>query len=67
MKPLSKMIRPSSQERGTMCEFHNFGLIFAEQCTGLPQRLKSTLFEIFTNGGCPKSCNHMGIFFDIFK
>ena len=38
----------------TMCDFHNFGLIFAGQMHCLPQRLKSTLFEIFSNGGCPK-------------
>ena len=38
----------------TMCDFHNFGLIFAGQMHCLPQRLKSTLFEIFLNGGCPK-------------
>ena len=39
-----------------MCEFHNFGLIFAGwQMHCLPQRLKSTLFEIFLNGGCPKA------------
>ena len=31
----------------TMCDFHNFGLIFAGQMHCLPQRLKSTLFEIF--------------------
>ena len=38
----------------TMCDFHNFGLNFAGQMHCLPQRLKSTLFEIFSNGGCPK-------------
>ena len=38
----------------TMCDFHDFGLIFARQMHCLPQRLKSTLFEIFSNGGCPK-------------
>ena len=38
----------------TMCDFHNFGLIFAGQMHCLPQRLKSMLFEIFSNGGCPK-------------
>ena len=38
----------------TMCDFHNFGLINAGQMHCLPQRLKSTLFEIFSNGGCPK-------------
>ena len=38
----------------TMCDFHNFGLIFVGQMHCLPQRLKSTLFEIFSNGGCPK-------------
>ena len=37
-----------------MGEFHNFGLIFAGQMRCLPQRLKSMLFEIFSNGGCPK-------------
>ena len=37
-----------------MCDFHNFGLIFAGQMHCLPQRLKSTLFEIFSNGGSPK-------------
>ena len=37
-----------------MCDFHNFGLIFTGQMHCLPQRLKSTLFEIFSNGGCPK-------------
>ena len=37
-----------------MCDFYNFGLIFAGQMHCLPQRLKSTLFEIFLNGGCPK-------------
>ena len=37
-----------------MCEFHNFGLIFAGQMHCLPQRLKSTLFEIFSIGGSPK-------------
>ena len=39
---------------GTMCDFHDFGLIFAGIMHCLPQRLKSTLFEIFSNGGCPK-------------
>ena len=38
----------------TMCDFHNFGLIFAGQMHCLPQRLKSTLVEIFSNGGCQK-------------
>ena len=38
----------------TMCDFHNFCLIFEGQMHCLPQRLKSTLFEIFSNGGCPK-------------
>ena len=37
-----------------MCDIHNFVLIFAGQMHCLPQRLKSTLFEIFSNGGCPK-------------
>ena len=36
-----------------MCDFHNFGLIFMGQYS-LPQRLKSTLFENFSNGGCLK-------------
>ena len=40
--------------QSTMCDFHNFGLIDAGQMHCLPQRLKSTLFEIFSNGGCPK-------------
>ena len=39
--------------KGTMCDFHNFGLIFAGQMHCLPQRLKSTLFEFFSNGGYP--------------
>ena len=38
----------------TMCDFHNFGLIFAGQMHCLPQRLKSMLFEIFSNGECLK-------------
>ena len=39
-----------------MCDFHNFVLIFAGQMHCLPQRLKSMfMFEIFSNGGCPKS------------
>ena len=38
----------------TMCEIHNFGLIFAGRMHCLPQRLKSTLFEIFSNRGCLK-------------
>ena len=38
----------------TMCDFHNFGLLFAGQMHCLPQRLNSTLFEIFLNGGCLK-------------
>ena len=38
----------------TMYDFHDFGLIFAGQMHCLPQRLKSTLFEIFSNGGCLK-------------
>ena len=37
-----------------MCDFHNLGLIFAGQMHCLPQRLKSVLFEIFSNRGCPK-------------
>ena len=37
-----------------MCDFHDFGLIFAGQMYCLPQRLKSTFFERFSNGGCPK-------------
>ena len=37
-----------------MCDFHNFSLIFSGQMHCLPQRLKSTLFEFFSNGGCPK-------------
>ena len=37
-----------------MCDFHDFGLIFKGQMHCLPQRLKSTLFEIFLNGGCSK-------------
>ena len=35
----------------TMCDFNNFGLIFTGQMHCLPQRLKSTLFEIFSNRG----------------
>ena len=31
----------------TIFYFHGFGLIFPGQMHGLPQRLKSTLFEIF--------------------
>ena len=38
----------------TICDFYDFGLIFAGQMHCLPQRLKSTLFEIFSNRGCPK-------------
>ena len=38
----------------TMCDFHNFGLILARQIHCLPQKLKSTLFDIFSNGGCLK-------------
>ena len=38
----------------TMCDFHNFGLIFTRPMHCLPQGLKSTLFEIFSKGGCPK-------------
>ena len=41
----------STSSELTMCDFHNFGLIFAGQMLCLPQRLKSTLFEIFLNGG----------------
>ena len=37
-----------------MCDFHYFGLIFAGQMHRLPQRLRSMLFEIFSNGRCPK-------------
>ena len=44
----------NKSELSTMCDFHNFGLIFVGQMHCLPQRLKSTLFEIFSNGGCPK-------------
>ena len=39
----------------TMCDFYNFGLIFVGQMHCLPQWLKSTLFEISSNGECPKS------------
>ena len=38
-----------------MCDFHDFGLIFAGQMHCLTQRLKSKLFEIFLNRGCPKA------------
>ena len=34
----------------TMRDFHNFGLIFAGQCTVCLKRLKSTFFDIFSNG-----------------
>ena len=37
----------------TMCDFHDFDLIFSGQMHCLLQRLKST-FEIFSNGGCLK-------------
>ena len=37
-----------------MCDFHNFGLIFVGEMQCLPQRLKSMLFEFFSNEGCPK-------------
>ena len=42
-----------------MSDFHDFGLTWKCQkkshvVARLPQRLKSTLFEIFSNGGCPK-------------
>ena len=54
----SRILRVSSigtqANTGTMCDFHNFGLISGGQMHCLPQRLKSTLFEIFSNGGCPK-------------
>ena len=33
----------------TMCDFHNFGLIFVGQMHCLPQRLKSTFLEIFSS------------------
>ena len=42
-----------------ICDFHDFGLIFAGQMHCLPQRLKSMLFEIFSNGGCPKGTRSM--------
>ena len=42
-------------EQVTMCDFHNFGLILVGQMHCLPQRLKSTLFEIFSNGGYPRA------------
>ena len=41
----------SAKPYSTMFDFHNFGLIFVGQMHCLPQRLKSTLFEIFSNGG----------------
>ena len=37
----------SAKPYSTMCDFHNFGLIFVGQMHCLPQRLKSTLFEFF--------------------
>ena len=37
----------------TMSDFHNFGLIF------MRQRLKSTLFEIFSNAECEKISNNV--------
>ena len=37
--------------QNTMCDFHNFGLIFTGQCTYcLPQRLKSTLTPLAPSG-----------------
>ena len=44
-----------------MSDFHDFGLSlenvkkYSHVVAQLPQRLKSTLFEIFSNGGCPKT------------
>ena len=49
-----KLKRQNEVVHLTMCDFHNFGLIFARQMHCLPQRLKSTLFENFSNEGCPK-------------
>ena len=53
---ISQLVTSGSQTYSTMCDFYNFGLIFAGQMHShcLPQRLKSTLFEIFSNEGCPK-------------
>ena len=49
---LKKIILVSTDS--TMCDFHNFGLIFAGQMHCLPQRLKSTFFEKFSNTAVPK-------------
>ena len=46
--------KKQQQQHITIYDFHDFGLISAGQMHCLPQRLKSTLFEIFSNGGCPK-------------
>ena len=37
----------------TMCDFHNFSLVFTGQCTVCQKRLKSTLVEFFLNGAAP--------------
>ena len=37
-----------------MWDFHDFGLIWVGQMHCLPQRLKSTLFDIFSNGAAQK-------------
>ena len=58
---LYKVCHNGTKERmhSTMSDFHNFGLIFAGIMHCLPQRLKSTLFEIFSNGGCMKGTNNV--------
>ena len=37
-----------------LCVIFRILVSFLRTMHGLPQRLKSTLFEIFLNGGCPK-------------
>ena len=39
----------------TMFDFHNFWSHFHGTMHSLPQKLKPTLFEILSIGGCPKS------------
>ena len=43
----------------TMCDFHDFGLIFAEQMHCLPLRLKSTLWVPFGHPPIKKNSNNI--------
>ena len=55
----NKKTEEASTEASTICDYHNFGLIFAGIMHCLPQRLKSTLWVPFGHPPFEKVSNNV--------